>query len=157
MMSTSCSLSFLIATGIVKKLLKTARNKKKKYNKMFMLARSKLNSIESKISEALINDKTSHEHFMTIINEDRELKENIRMMNSQRRDVEKKDLIKEGINPTVSNTSNGKTMTLSKCAICDSRKSRFITNQEANRLLSNLGIDLVTKLSKVPLLGDILF
>ena len=157
MMSTSCSLSFLIATGIVKKLLKTARNKKKKYNKMFMLARSKLNSIESKISEALINDETSHEDFMTIINEDRELKENIRMMNSQRRDVEKKDLIEEGINPTVSNTSNGKTMTLSKCAICDSRKSRFITNQEANRLLSNLGIDLVTKLSKVPLLDDILF
>ena len=157
MMSTSCSLSFLIATGIVKKLLKTAKNKKKKYNKMFMLARSKLNSIESKISEALINDETSHEDFMTIINEDRELKENIRMMNSQRRDVEKKDLIEEGINPTVSNTSNGKTMTLSKCAICDSRKLRFITNQEANRLLSNLGIDLVTKLSKVPLLDDILF
>ena len=46
---------------------------------------------------------------MTIINEDRELKENIRMMNSQRRDVEKKDLIEEGINPRVSNTSNGKT------------------------------------------------
>ena len=109
MMSTSCSLSFLITTGIVKKLLKTTRNKKKKHNKMFMLARSKLNSRESKISEALINDETSHEHFMTIINEDRELKENIRMMNSQRRDVEKKDLIEEGINPRVSNTSNGKT------------------------------------------------
>ena len=48
-------------------------------------------------------------------------------------------------------------MILSKCAICGSKKSRFIKNQEANRLLSNLGIDLVTKLSKVPLLGDILF
>ena len=51
-----------------------------------MLARSKLNSIESKISEALINNKISHEEFMTIINEernDRELKENIRKMKGQ--------------------------------------------------------------------------
>ena len=64
-----------------------------------MLARSKLNSIESKISEALINNEISHEDFMTIINEERkyrELKENIRMMNSQRSDAEKVSLIKEG-------------------------------------------------------------
>ena len=64
-----------------------------------MLARSKLNSIESKISEALINNEISHEDFMTIINEEkkyRELKESIRMMNSQRSDVEKISLIEEG-------------------------------------------------------------
>ena len=64
-----------------------------------MLARSKLNSIESKISEALINNEISHEDFMTILNEEkkyRELKESIRMMNSQRRDVEKTNLIEEG-------------------------------------------------------------
>ena len=51
-----------------------------------MLARSKLNSIESKISEALMNNKNSHEDFLTIINEEknyRELKENIRMMKGQ--------------------------------------------------------------------------
>ena len=51
-----------------------------------MLARSKLNSIESKISEALINNQISHEDFMTMINEERnyrELKESIRMMESQ--------------------------------------------------------------------------
>ena len=57
-----------------------------------MLARSKLNSIESKISEALINNEISHEDFITIMNEEkkyRELKESIRMMNSQRSDVEK--------------------------------------------------------------------
>ena len=51
-----------------------------------MLARSKFNSIESKISEALINNQISHEDFMTIINEDRnyrELKESIRMMKAQ--------------------------------------------------------------------------
>ena len=64
-----------------------------------MLARSKLNSIESKISEALINNEISHEDFMAILNEEkkyRELKESIRMMNSQRSDAEKVSLIEEG-------------------------------------------------------------
>ena len=61
----------------------------------------------------------------------------------------------ENINPRVSNTSNGRTMILSKCAICGSKKSRFIKNQEAKGLLSNLGVR--TPLSKVPILGDILF
>ena len=60
----------------------------------------------------------------------------------------------ENINPRVSKTSNGKTMVLSKCAIYGS-KSRFIKNQEAKGLLSNLGIK--TPLSKVPIMGDILF
>ena len=59
------------------------------------------------------------------------------------------------INAKISNTSNGRTMILSKCAICGSKKSRFIKNQEAKGLLSNLGIK--TPLSKVPILGDILF
>ena len=57
-----------------------------------MLARKKLNSIESKVSEALINNEMSHEDVMTILHEEkkyRELKESIRMMNSQRSDVEK--------------------------------------------------------------------
>ena len=61
----------------------------------------------------------------------------------------------KNINIRVSNTSNGRTMILSKCAICESKKSKFIKNQEAKGLLSNLGIR--TPLSKVPLLGDILF
>ena len=61
----------------------------------------------------------------------------------------------ENINPKVSRTSNGRTMLLSKRAICGSKKSRFIKNQEAKWLLSNLGIR--TPLSKVPILGDILF
>ena len=61
----------------------------------------------------------------------------------------------ENINPKISKTSNGRTMLLSKCAICGSKKSRFIKNQKAKGLLSNLGIR--TPLSKVPLLGDILF
>ena len=64
-----------------------------------MLARSKLNSIESKISEALINNEISHEDFMTILNEEkkyRELKESITMMNSSRSDAGKIRLIEEG-------------------------------------------------------------
>ena len=61
----------------------------------------------------------------------------------------------ENINPRVSNTNNGRKTILSKCAICGSKTSRFIKNQEAKRLLSNLGVR--TPLSKVPILGDILF
>ena len=65
-----------------------------------MLARSKLNSTESKTSEGLVKNELSHEDFMTILNEKkkyRELKKIIRMMNSQRSGVEKVSLIEEGI------------------------------------------------------------
>ena len=99
MMSASCSLVFSITIGFVKRVLKTIKNKNKKHNKIFMLARSKLNSMESKISEALINNEISHEDFMTILNKEnkyQELKESIRMMNSQRSNVEKISLIEEG-------------------------------------------------------------
>ena len=64
-----------------------------------MLARSKLNCIEINISETLINNEISHEYIMTILNKEkkyRELKERIRMMNSQRCDIEKISLIEEG-------------------------------------------------------------
>ena len=61
----------------------------------------------------------------------------------------------ETIDPKISSTSNGKLMMLSKCAICGSKKSRFIKNQKAKGLLSNLGVG--TPLCKVPLLGDVLF
>ena len=64
-----------------------------------MLSISKLNSIESKISQGSINNKISYEDFMTIIDEEkiyRELKEGIRMMNSQRSDAEKLNMIEEG-------------------------------------------------------------
>ena len=64
-----------------------------------MLDRGKLNSIESKVSEASINNKISHGDFNIIINEEknyRELKESIRMVNSQRSDAEKNNLIAEG-------------------------------------------------------------
>ena len=46
----------------------------------------------------------------------------------------------ENINPRVSNTSNGRKTILSKCAICGSKKSRFIKNQEVKGLLSNFSL-----------------
>ena len=61
----------------------------------------------------------------------------------------------ENINPKVSKTSKNRIMVSSRCAICGSKKSRFIDNQEAKVLLSNLGIK--TPLNKVPILGDIWF
>ena len=61
----------------------------------------------------------------------------------------------KNINPQVSSTSNGKLMILSKCTICGSKKSKFIKKQEAKGILSSLGIK--TPLSKIPLLGDVLF
>ena len=73
MASASFSLAFSISTGILRKLLKTTRNKKKKHNKIVMLARSKLNSIESKVSKALINNEISHEDFMTITNKEKNI------------------------------------------------------------------------------------
>ena len=73
-----------------------------------MLARSKLNSIKSKTSEALINNEITHENFMFILNEQtkyQKFKESIRMMNSQRGDVEKISLIEDdkkiGINEII--------------------------------------------------------
>ena len=64
-----------------------------------MLARSKLNSTESKISEALENNEIKHEDFTTIIDEEKKyrgLKESIRKMNSQRSDAERINFIEEG-------------------------------------------------------------
>ena len=61
----------------------------------------------------------------------------------------------ESVDPQVSSTSNGKMMILSKCRISNSKKSKFISKQEAKGLLSKLGIK--TPLGKIPILGDILF
>ena len=61
----------------------------------------------------------------------------------------------KNIDPQVSSSSNGKLMILLKCAICNSKKSKFINKKEAKGLLSKLGIK--TPLSKILILGDILF
>ena len=61
----------------------------------------------------------------------------------------------QSINPKVLKTANGRMMILSRCAICGSKKSKFIKEQEVKGLLSNLGLR--TPLNKIPVLGDILF
>ena len=61
----------------------------------------------------------------------------------------------KSINPKVSKTTNGKAIILSTCAICGSKKSKFIKEQEQKGLLSKLGLR--TPLNKIPVLGDILF
>ena len=81
--SASFSLAFSLAKGIIKKVLKIAKTKKKKHNKTVMLAKSKLSSIKTSISQALIDLGNSHEEFKTIVKEKekyKKMKEDIRMM-----------------------------------------------------------------------------
>ena len=66
--SASFTLIFSLTTGIIKKLLSITRNKKK-HDKILMLAKSKLNSIETLVSQAMIDMKISHEEFVTILKE----------------------------------------------------------------------------------------
>ena len=61
----------------------------------------------------------------------------------------------ESKNSKIAWTKNGRSMLLSKCAVCDSKKSKFIKEQEASGLWSSLGIK--TPLSKIPSLGRLLF
>ena len=67
--SASFTLVFSLTTGIVKKLLNIARKKRKKHDKIFMLAKSKLNSIDTLISQAFIDMDISHEEFVTTLRE----------------------------------------------------------------------------------------
>ena len=65
----SLTVVFSLTTGIVKKLLSVTRKKKKKHNKIIMLAKSKLNSIKALMSQALIDLDISHEEIKTFVNE----------------------------------------------------------------------------------------
>ena len=79
--SASFTLIFSLTTGIVKKLLNITRNKKKKHDKILMLAKSKLDSIETLVSQALIGMEISHEEFNAIIRKKRKyerMKENVK-------------------------------------------------------------------------------
>ena len=81
MTSASFTLIFLVITVIIKKLLSIIRNKKKKHDKIHMLAKSKLDSIETLASQALINMEISHEELNAIIREKQKherMKENVR-------------------------------------------------------------------------------
>ena len=89
--SASLTLFFSLTTGIVKKLLNITRNKKKKHDKILMLAKSKLNSIETLISQALIDMEISHEEFITILNEKDEYE---KMKDNLRSEIEKYEIMR---------------------------------------------------------------
>ena len=67
--SASFTLEFSLTAGIIKKLLSTTRTKKKKDDKILMLAKSKFNSIETLLSQALIDMEISHEEYIARLKE----------------------------------------------------------------------------------------
>ena len=84
--SASFTLIFSLTTGIIKKLLSITRNKKKKNDKIFILAKIKLSSIETLISQALIAMEISHEEFIAIFKEKdkhEKMKDNLRIKNEK--------------------------------------------------------------------------
>ena len=98
--SASFTLIFSLTTGIIKKLLGTTRNKNKKHDKILMLAKSKLNSIETLISQALIDMDISHEEFITILKEkDRYemMKDNLRNKNGESYEIMRFNSVKSKI------------------------------------------------------------
>ena len=77
----SLTLIFTVTTGVVKKLLSITKKKKKKHNKIMVLARNKLSIVETLLSSALSDFDISHEEFAKIIDEKvkyEEIKENIK-------------------------------------------------------------------------------
>ena len=101
LVSGSLTVVFSLTTGIVKKLLSVSRKKKKKHNKITILAKSKLNSIETLMTQALIDLDISHEEFKTIVNKNekhKKMKEDIRTMKSRDELSENsRDIIRENI------------------------------------------------------------
>ena len=84
--SAGFALIFSLTKGIIKKLLKITRNKKKKHNKIVMFAKSNLNSIKTLMSQALIDLDKSHEEFKTFVKKKEkceQMKENIRNIKSR--------------------------------------------------------------------------
>ena len=82
----SLTIVFGLTAGIIKKLLKITRKKKKKHTKIVMLAKSKLNSIETLMLQTLIDLDISHEEFKVIVNEQGKyeaMKESIRNTKSR--------------------------------------------------------------------------
>ena len=88
--SANFTFIFSLTTGIVKKLLRITRNKKKKHDKILTLVKSKLNSIETIISQALIDMKISHEEFVTVLNERdkyEKMKENLKNVSEKQGNI----------------------------------------------------------------------
>ena len=101
----SLTVVFSLKTGIVKKLLSVTRKKKKKHNKIVMLAKSKLNNIETLMSQALIDLELSHEEFKTIVNE----KEKHEQMKESIRNTKSKDELSENSRDIRENNENAQT------------------------------------------------
>ena len=90
--NSSFTLIFSLRTGIIEKLPSITRNKKKKHDKIIILAKSKLDSIETLISQALIDIEISHEEFNGIIRE----KQKYEIMKKNMRNISEK---KENMRP----------------------------------------------------------
>ena len=104
--SASFTLIISLGTGRIKKLLSIARNKKKKHDKILMLAKSKLDSIETLVSQALIDMEIIHEEFNAIIREKEKcerIKENVRNT-SERSSAEKQENMR--LNSVISKKNN---------------------------------------------------
>ena len=95
----SLAVVFSLTTGIIKKLLNVTR---KKHNKIFMLAKTKLNSIETFMSQALIDLDISHEEFKTIVNE----KEKYEQMKESIRNTKNRDELSENSRDIKENNRN---------------------------------------------------
>ena len=97
--SATFTLLFSLTTGIIKKLLRITRKIKKKHNKIVMLAKSKLNSIETLMSQALIDLDISHKEFKTIVNE----KEKYEQMKESIRNIKSRDELSENSKKNIGN------------------------------------------------------
>ena len=89
---SSLTLILTIGRGISKSLLKVTKNRKKKHNKIIVLAKSKLNTIETLLSSALNDSKISHEEFTNIITEKNiyeNIKENLKELMTELSEEEK--------------------------------------------------------------------
>ena len=88
--SASLTLIFSLTIGIIENLLSITRNKKKKHDKTLMLAKSKLDSIETLVSQALTDMEISHEEFNAIIREKQKyerMKENVRNVSEKQENI----------------------------------------------------------------------
>ena len=88
--SASFTLVFSLIAGIIKKSLSITRNKKKKHDKTLMLAKSKLNSIETLLSQAFLDMEISHEEFIAIFKEKdkyEKMKENVKNVSEKQENM----------------------------------------------------------------------
>ena len=158
--SSAIGLNICAIIAGIKKYKSIFKNKKRKHYKIVMLARSKLNKIEVLISRSLNDLNISHDEFVLINNllpYYIKMKEIIRNLKTESSLLYCLKCSKnaESKNPIVAKTKNGRILLSSKFAVWDSKKSKFIKEEESSRLLSSLQIE--TLLRKTLLVGPLLF